>query len=126
MTQARANEIFDSPLGVQISSFFCTADDRVFIRYSEAKEHSKIIGNKHIDEWFRDDEQESLVQPLLRNLKNMKENEKEIKESVQDGPMDFYCIAREDGMIPCETQCFPCLKKEQEIQDFENDQTREN
>lgn len=56
MTQAKANKILESPLGVQLVSFFCTADDRVFIRYSEAKEHSEIIGNKHIEEWFYDDE----------------------------------------------------------------------
>lgn len=127
MTQEKANKIFESSLGVQIGSFYCTADDRVFIRYGEAVEHSDHFGLdiNAIVEWFRDDEEKSFVQPLLRNLKDMKKTEKDSKELVQDGPMDFYCIAREDDMVPCETQCITCLNKEKEIEQFENDQTRE-
>ena len=54
MTQEKANKIFDTPLGMQIASFFCTSDDRVFIRYSEAQEHINDAGlvDGTIEEWF--------------------------------------------------------------------------
>ncbi len=37
MTQEKANKIFDTDLGQQLLSIYCTSDDRVFIRYEEAR-----------------------------------------------------------------------------------------
>lgn len=52
---------------------------------------------------------------LLPDLKNSKKvTSEDIKDLTQDGPTDFYCIAREDGLVPCETQCITCLKKNSE------------
>ena len=37
--------------------------------------------------------------------------EKDIDKIVEDKTTEFYCIAREDGFVPCEVQCLACLKK---------------
>lgn len=39
-----------------------------------------------------------------------KDSEKLVKEDLY-----FYCIAREDGMVPCETQCFTCLESQKKL-----------
>lgn len=57
MTQEKANQIFDTSLGQQLLSFYCTFDDRVFIRRSEAQLHLDQITNPEnteIIEWFPD------------------------------------------------------------------------
>ena len=61
MTQEKANKIFDTDLGQQLLSIYCTSDDRVFIRYKEAQAHTNdminaVGGQEFIDttitEWF--------------------------------------------------------------------------
>ena len=37
---------------------------------------------------------------------------------METGTTNFYCIAREDGFVPCEAQCYACLKM---IQDLEGE-----
>ena len=63
MTQEKANRIFDSDLGQQLLSFYSTSDDRVFIRYEEAVQHTNDMRNavgdqQYVDttitEWFPD------------------------------------------------------------------------
>jgi ATP-dependent helicase YprA (DUF1998 family) len=36
MTQEKANEIFQTELGLQVDVIYVTSDDKVFIRYNEA------------------------------------------------------------------------------------------
>jgi len=61
MTQEKADLMFETPLGQQLLSFYCTSDDRVFIRYEEAANHTtdmiNAVGNQEyvdttITEWF--------------------------------------------------------------------------
>lgn len=60
MTQEKANEIFNSDLGMQLSSFFSTSDGRCFIREGEAVAHTNTLLNANpqeqvdttIKEWF--------------------------------------------------------------------------
>ena len=61
MTQEKANKIFDTELGRQLSVVFVTSDDRAFIRYEEALKHSNgeldpafpnPLVNKNIEEWY--------------------------------------------------------------------------
>lgn len=59
MTQEKANQIFDTFLGQQLLSFFCTSDNQVFIRYEEAlnyinrkKEEDENFTNEEVTEWY--------------------------------------------------------------------------
>tara|TARA_R100000995_G_scaffold66643_1_gene35390 strand:+ start:2480 stop:2698 length:219 start_codon:yes stop_codon:yes gene_type:complete len=61
MTQEKANEVFETGLGQQFSSFYATSDDQVFIRYNEAVAHTNdminaVGGQEYVDteitEWF--------------------------------------------------------------------------
>jgi hypothetical protein len=60
MTQEKANLIFETDLGQQLLSFFCTSDDQVFIRREEAAFHTNEMINtdpgEYVDttitEWF--------------------------------------------------------------------------
>ena len=62
MTQEKANKVFETSLGQQISMFHATSDDSVFIRLSEAHDHCRDVLNegddvkKHnITTWFLHD-----------------------------------------------------------------------
>ena len=63
MNQEQANKIFNTSLGQQIDMFYCTSDDRVFIRDTEADLHTKglldantlPLEDKTITEWYPDD-----------------------------------------------------------------------
>lgn len=61
MTQEKVNKIFDTELGQQLLSIYCTSDDRTFIRYKEAQAHTNhminsVGGQEFVDttitEWF--------------------------------------------------------------------------
>ena len=59
MTQQRANEIFETSLGEQSPSIFCTSDDAVFLRRREAVAHAaevfiETLGefDTSITEWY--------------------------------------------------------------------------
>lgn len=56
MTQHEANKIFQSDLGRQLTSFFSTSDDCVFVRYKEALDHAynDKLPDKEIIEWFEE------------------------------------------------------------------------
>lgn len=54
MTQEKINKYFQGQLGQQCNSLFSTADDRVFIRYEEAKDHSEKLFNEEIIEWWEE------------------------------------------------------------------------
>ena len=41
MTQKQADEIFNTPLGSQLTEIYVTSDDRSFIRWEEADKHRK-------------------------------------------------------------------------------------
>ncbi len=41
MTQERADKMFNTPLGSQLTEIFVTSDDRAFIRWEEADKHRK-------------------------------------------------------------------------------------
>ncbi len=45
MTQERANEIFDTSLGMQLLSIYVTTDDWVFVRLEEARLHTTDMIN---------------------------------------------------------------------------------
>ena len=46
MTQEKANKIFETELGKQLSSFYATSDEEVFIRYKEAVAHTNDMIKK--------------------------------------------------------------------------------
>lgn len=60
MNQEKANQIFNSELGVQLCELFSTSDGRVFIRYEEALKHSNgeldketnPLEDKSIETWY--------------------------------------------------------------------------
>jgi len=62
MTQEKANKIFETELGQQLNVIYVTSDDRAFIRYEEAFEHSNgeldtntnTLSDKTITEWYSD------------------------------------------------------------------------
>jgi len=39
---------------------------------------------------------------------------KEIEITDESALIGFYCIAEEDGMVPCDAQCITCLKIERD------------
>lgn len=64
MTQERANEIFATELGQQLSVIYVTFDDKPFIRYEEALAHTKrllnaipeeFVDTTSITEWYPED-----------------------------------------------------------------------
>ena len=63
MTQERANEIFATSLGQQLSVIYVTSDDKPFIRYDEALAHTNLLLNANpeefvdtsITEWYPED-----------------------------------------------------------------------
>ena len=63
MTQEKANKMFETGLGQQLLSFYCTSDDVAFIRREEAEMHTNdminAVGSQEyvdttITEWFPD------------------------------------------------------------------------
>ncbi len=60
MTQAEADQIFNTPLGSQLSEIFVTSDNRSFIRWGEADKHRKgqldrntlPLHDQKITEWY--------------------------------------------------------------------------
>lgn len=54
MTQEKANKIFETELGQQLSVLYVTSDDQPFIRYEEAVVHAHESGlvSKEIVEWY--------------------------------------------------------------------------
>jgi len=59
-------ECFNSPLGQQLDELFSTSDNRIFIRYSEAKEHTNSLDDKSILHWFQEYNGQDSI-PILRN-----------------------------------------------------------
>lgn len=55
MNQQKANKIFRSGLGTQVSFIFVTKDDKPFIRAEEAEVHAKEIGQPGYTVWVEDD-----------------------------------------------------------------------
>jgi hypothetical protein len=63
MTQEKINKYFESELGQQCLSLFTTADDKVLVRYEEAKLHTEgkldpnsfPLSDQTIIEWFPED-----------------------------------------------------------------------
>jgi hypothetical protein len=63
MTQEKANKIFETPLGQQLSVIYVTSDDHVFIRHEEAVLHTNELLNADpenlvdtsITEWYPED-----------------------------------------------------------------------
>lgn len=62
MTQEKANQIFATELGQQLSVIYVTSDDKVFIRHKEAVLHTSDLLNANpegfvdtsITEWYED------------------------------------------------------------------------
>jgi hypothetical protein len=56
MTQKEANKIFSSELGQQLSEIYVTHDDRVFIRYEEARDYSieNDLNIFKIQKWYNE------------------------------------------------------------------------
>ncbi len=60
MTQERANKIFETSLGQQLSVIYVTSDDKPFIRHEEAVMHTNMLLNADpenfvdtsITEWY--------------------------------------------------------------------------
>lgn len=61
---------------------------------------------------------EKFIKATSEDIENLIKHIEEVGyydgRGLEDGPTDFYCIAREDGLVPCETQCITCLKKNSE------------
>jgi hypothetical protein len=59
MNQLEINKYFRSSLGEQCYELFSTSDDRVFVRYEEAVEHSKQnnLPVDKIERWWEEDEE---------------------------------------------------------------------
>ena len=62
MTQKRINKYFIADLGKQLDTLYSTSDDRVFIRYEEAKLHTEgkldpntlPLEDEKIIQWFEE------------------------------------------------------------------------
>jgi len=63
MTQEKANKIFGSSLGQQLTVIYVTSDDKPFIRYEEAQLHTndmlngdpENVVNTTIEKWYPED-----------------------------------------------------------------------
>lgn len=74
MTQELINRYFQSPLGQQCNSLFSTPDDRVFIRYEEAKQHciDNSLNRMKILEWF-EEWSGTNADPIVRSIEEPEE-----------------------------------------------------
>jgi hypothetical protein len=56
MTQEQVNKIFKTNLGSRIDMIYVTSDDKPFIRYDEALEHTLSLEDSNITFWYPEEE----------------------------------------------------------------------
>lgn len=82
MTQDQANKIFRTDLGSQLQQIHVTSDDKPFIRYDEAFNHSKTLTDKLITDFYpeveitvRESDLRKAQQAILGNIKDALKDE---------------------------------------------------
>lgn len=68
MTQEKANEIFQTEMGIQLDVIYTTSDDKVFVRYEEALLHTNDMLNgdpenfvdTKITEWYNENHKKNI------------------------------------------------------------------
>jgi hypothetical protein len=68
MTQEKANEIFQTEMGIQLEVIYTTSDDKVFVRYEEALLHTNDMLNgdpenfvdTKITEWYNENHKKNI------------------------------------------------------------------
>lgn len=110
MNQNRANMMFSTDLGQQLSVIFSTSDDQVFIRHEEALAHTNQMANANpesfvdttIEEWYREEFKISTIGELREAIKAFSDEDQvvvEIHEGMRSEDLYQFYVDSIDGVI---------------------------